>query len=245
MAELRAAVEAAENWGTYVTVHAYTPRAVRQAIEAGVKCIDHGNLLDDDTAKLMADKGVWWSLQPFLDDRPSAFAEGTSNRAKQLTMYGGTDAAYAAAKKHKIKTAWGTDNLFSAEEAARQWLPAGQDDTLVHTGRSAAHGDLGQCRVAGAVGPAQPLPRQAGRGAGGRAADLLLVDGDPLANLNLVARRGEELRGDHEGRQGLQEHRQALNRAGGLRRHPAPGSGRAVARPAWSSVMRAVITAAR
>ena len=55
--EIRAAVEAAENWGTYVTVHAYTPRAVRQAIEAGVKCIDHGNLLDDDTAKLMADKG--------------------------------------------------------------------------------------------------------------------------------------------------------------------------------------------
>lgn len=69
--EIRAAVEAAENWGTDVTVHAYTPRAVRQAIEAGVKCIDHGNLLDDDTARLMADKGVWWSLQPFLDDQPS------------------------------------------------------------------------------------------------------------------------------------------------------------------------------
>jgi imidazolonepropionase-like amidohydrolase len=41
-AEIRAAVEAAENWGPYVTVHAYTPRAVRHAIEAGVKCIDHG-----------------------------------------------------------------------------------------------------------------------------------------------------------------------------------------------------------
>ncbi len=118
--EIRAAVEAAENWGTYVTVHAYTPRAVRQAIEAGVKCIDHGNLLDDDTAKLMADKGVWWSLQPFLDDQPSAFAEGTPNRIKQLTMFGGTDTAYAAAKKYKIKTAWGTDTLFSAKNAADQ-----------------------------------------------------------------------------------------------------------------------------
>ena len=40
-AELRAAVEAADNWGTYVTVHAYTPRAIRQAIAAGVKCIEH------------------------------------------------------------------------------------------------------------------------------------------------------------------------------------------------------------
>jgi imidazolonepropionase-like amidohydrolase len=69
--ELRAAVEATENWGTYVTVHAYTPRAVRQAIEAGVKCIDHGQLLGDATVKLMAEKGIWWSLQPFTDDRPS------------------------------------------------------------------------------------------------------------------------------------------------------------------------------
>lgn len=53
-AELRAAVEAAENWGTYVTVHAYTPRTVRQALEAGVKCIDHSQLLDDATARLIS-----------------------------------------------------------------------------------------------------------------------------------------------------------------------------------------------
>jgi imidazolonepropionase-like amidohydrolase len=45
--EIRAAVEAAENWGTYVTVHAYTPRAIQQAIAAGVKCIDHGQLIDE------------------------------------------------------------------------------------------------------------------------------------------------------------------------------------------------------
>ena len=118
--ELRAAVEAAENWGTYVTVHAYTPRAVRQAIEAGVKCIDHGQLLDEPTVKLMAEKGVWWSLQPFTDDQPSAFAEGSPNRIKQLKMFSGTDTAYALAKKYKIKTAWGTDILFSAEDAAKQ-----------------------------------------------------------------------------------------------------------------------------
>ena len=51
--ELRAAVEAAENWGTYVTVHAYMPRAIRQAVTAGVRCIDHGQLIDDPTAKLL------------------------------------------------------------------------------------------------------------------------------------------------------------------------------------------------
>ena len=48
-AEIHAAVEAAENWGTYVTVHAYTPRAIQQAIHAGVKCIEHGHLADEAT----------------------------------------------------------------------------------------------------------------------------------------------------------------------------------------------------
>ena len=67
--ELRAAVEAAENWGTYVAVHAYTPRAVRQAIEAGVASIEHGQLLDEETVRLIAEHDLWWSLQPFIDDQ--------------------------------------------------------------------------------------------------------------------------------------------------------------------------------
>ncbi len=66
--EIHAAVEAAANWGTYVTVHAYTPEAIRNAIQAGAKVIEHGQLADDATAKLMADTGTWWSLQPFLAD---------------------------------------------------------------------------------------------------------------------------------------------------------------------------------
>jgi imidazolonepropionase-like amidohydrolase len=61
-AEIRAAVEAADNWGTYVTVHAYTPPAIQQAVAAGVKCIEHGHLIDEPTAKLLADRGIWWSL---------------------------------------------------------------------------------------------------------------------------------------------------------------------------------------
>ena len=66
--ELRAAVEAAGNWGTYVAVHAYTPEAIQRAIEAGVKVIEHGHLMDEATAQLMAEKGIWLSTQPFLDD---------------------------------------------------------------------------------------------------------------------------------------------------------------------------------
>ncbi len=62
--ELRAAVEAAENWGTYVAVHAFTPGAIQGAIEAGVKCIEHGMLMDEETAQLMAEKNIWLSTQP-------------------------------------------------------------------------------------------------------------------------------------------------------------------------------------
>src|SRR6202022_509055 len=63
--EIRAAVEAADNWGTYVTVHAYTPPAIRQALAAGVKCIKHGQVTDEPTAKLLADEDIWGRLPPF------------------------------------------------------------------------------------------------------------------------------------------------------------------------------------
>ena len=66
--ELRAAVEAAENWGTDVCTHAYTPVSIQRSIAAGVKCIEHGHLMDDETARLMAEKGIWLSTQPFLDE---------------------------------------------------------------------------------------------------------------------------------------------------------------------------------
>src|SRR5215475_8063204 len=66
--ELRAAVEAAENWGTYVTVHAYTPTSIQRSIAAGVKCIEHGHLMDEETARLIADKGIWLSTQAFPDE---------------------------------------------------------------------------------------------------------------------------------------------------------------------------------
>lgn len=89
--EIRAAVEAAENWGTYVTVHAYTPRAIRQAVAPGVKCIEHGHLIDEPTAKLLADKGVWWSLQPFLDDEDASPVADPVNRKKQLEVFTGTE----------------------------------------------------------------------------------------------------------------------------------------------------------
>jgi imidazolonepropionase-like amidohydrolase len=187
VSELRAAVEAAENWGTYVTVHAYTPRAVRQAIEAGVRCIDHGQLLDEATAKLMAEKGVWWSLQPFLDDRPSPFAEGSPNRAKQLEMFGGTDTAYALAKKYKVRTAWGTDTLFDAAVAATEGAQLAKMTRWFTPAEALKMATADNAELLALSGPRNPYPGKLGVVAEGALADLLVVDGDPLANIALVA----------------------------------------------------------
>ena len=119
-AEMKAAVDAAENWGTYVAVHAYTPRAIQTALRAGVRCIDHAQLIDDATAKMVADKKAWLSLQPFIDEGESAYAEGSPNRIKQQTMMRGTDSAYLFAKKYNIKTAFGTDCLFQPAHSAKR-----------------------------------------------------------------------------------------------------------------------------
>ncbi|CZR69766.1 related to linoleate diol synthase [Phialocephala subalpina] len=62
--EIAAIVNVAKNAGTYVTAHAYTPQAIRQAIELGVRGIEHGNFIDESTAKLMAEKSVF--LTPTL-----------------------------------------------------------------------------------------------------------------------------------------------------------------------------------
>lgn len=184
--ELRAAVEAAENWGTYVTVHAYTPRAVRQAIEAGVRCIDHGQLLDEATAKLMAEKGIWWSLQPFIDDGKSPFPEGSASRRKQLTMYAGTDAAYALAKKFGIKTAWGTDILFSAEQATAQGAKLALMTRWFTPAQALKMATHDNAQLLAMSGERSPYPGKLGVAEEGALADLLLVEGDPIANIELI-----------------------------------------------------------
>ena len=186
VAELRAAVEAAENWGTYVTVHAYTPRAVRQALEAGVKCIDHGQLLDEPTVKLMAEKDAWWSLQPFINDGPSTFSEGSPNRIKQLEMFGGTDAAYVLARKHKLKTAWGTDILFSADAAAKQGKQLSKMVRWYSPAEVLKMATAGNAELLALSGKRSPYAGKLGVVEEGALADLLLVDGDPIANIALV-----------------------------------------------------------
>lgn len=187
-AEFRAAVSAAENWGTYVTVHAYTPAAIQKAINAGVRCIDHGQLADEATAKLMAEKGVWWSLQPFLDDEDAIpFPEGSENRKKQLMVTNGTDNAFKLAKKYNIKTAWGTDCLFDAKLAKRQGAQLAKMTkwyTPFEILKMATHDNA---PLLGMSGQRNPY-REGSLGVieEGAYADLILVKGNPLEDINLI-----------------------------------------------------------
>jgi imidazolonepropionase-like amidohydrolase len=90
--ELRAAVRAAADWGPYVAVHVYGSTGVRRAVEAGVKVIEHGHLMDEATIKLLADKGVWLSMQPF------EFTDNTypteAQQAKNRQVSDGTNDVY-------------------------------------------------------------------------------------------------------------------------------------------------------
>lgn len=186
-AEMRAAVDAATNWGTYVCVHAYTPIAIQTAIAAGVRCVEHAHLMDDATAALMAEKGVWLSTQPFEDGGGTAEAMSPESRAKKTQVAEGTAQVYVLARKYGIRTAFGTDILFSAAEAARQndWLLRLLDwytPAEILAMATGTNGELLQMS-----GPRNPYPGRLGVVEEGALADLLLVDGDPLADLSVIA----------------------------------------------------------
>lgn len=182
--EMKAAVDAASDWNTYVAVHAYTPRAVRRAMEAGVRCIEHGQLLDEPTVKLMAQKGIWLSAQNLIADSPNMTAE---RRAKRKGIVEGNARIWPLAKKYGVKLAWGTDILFEPELNAeqnrlilslKQWFSPAEILRLV---------TYDNAQLLALSGPRAPYPGRLGVVQVGALADVLLVDGDPLSNIDLLA----------------------------------------------------------
>lgn len=184
--EVRAAVEAATDWGTYVTVHAYTPEAIQRAIRAGVKCIEHASLMDDATARRMRDTGTWLSTQPFPPELANAFPTGSDQWQKAQEVFAGTEQTYRFAIKYKLKTAFGTDVLFSSALAGQQnrilasltrwYTPA--ETLIMATGTNA--------QLLALSGKRSPYAGRVGVVEEGALADLLLVDGDPLADIAVI-----------------------------------------------------------
>ncbi len=186
--EIRAAVGAAEDWGTYVMVHGYTPRAVNRALDCGVKSIEHGQLLDEPTIERIAKMGLWLSTQPFLMDTDAIpTTPGSENERKYQQVAAGTERAYALAKKHGVKTAFGTDIQLNPKGAERQphYLPKLlRWYTPFECLKMATHDNA---QLLALSGPRSPYPRPLGVVQPGAYADLLLVNGNPLVDLNVLA----------------------------------------------------------
>jgi len=136
----------------------------------------------------MAEKGVWLSMQPILDDEDAIpFPEVSENRKKFVQVTDGTDNVYRLAKRLKLKTAWGTDTLFDPELAKKQgklvakmqrWYAPHEILKMV------THDNAQLLKLSG---PRDPYPGRLGIVEEGADADLILVDGNPLENLDLVA----------------------------------------------------------
>ncbi len=186
-AELTAAVKVANDRGTYVAAHAYTPAAMQRAILAGVQCIEHGQLMDEATAKLMAEKGTWLSIQPFPDGMEQIFPPGSDEREKALEVMKGTGRAYELAKKFHLKTAFGSDVLFSPELATRQGALLASLTQWYTPAEALAMATGANGELLALSGERSPYRGKLGVVEEGALADLLLVDGDPIANIKLVA----------------------------------------------------------
>ncbi|MGE5850802.1 MAG: amidohydrolase family protein [Candidatus Methylomirabilota bacterium] len=186
--EMKAVVEVAKTWNTYVAIHANTDAAIRLWIDAGAMSVEHGFFIGEETARLMANKGVWWSMQPMEAEGEDAFKfENPISTAKYEQCVAGLDKVVALAKKYHINTAFGTDLLFDPKLAVKQgkflaklkkWY------TPYEALKMSTHDNAQLFKLSG---PRDPYPGKLGVVEEGAYADLLLVDGNPLQNLDLVA----------------------------------------------------------
>jgi imidazolonepropionase-like amidohydrolase len=184
--EIEAAVLAAADWGTYVCAHVYTPRGIQRCLQAGVKSIEHGQLTDEDTVLMMADKNAVWSIQPFVQDLanpnlPEAMI------AKQRLLWDGTDTAYALAIKHGIPTGWGSDILFDAAMAEKQGRNLAYMTRWYTPAQALKQATADNAFILNMSGPRNPYPGKLGVIETGAYADMILCEGDPTSDLSLVA----------------------------------------------------------
>lgn len=187
--EMKAAVEAAEDWGTYVTVHAYTVRAIKRAIDAGVKCVEHGQLLDSATLLLMKQKGVWLSCQNLVENTPDM---DSLRKEKRKPVLEGQNRIWPLAKKLKVNLAWGTDFLFEP------WLNDEQNAYILKLSKWFTPYEIlkmvtyDNAQLLALSGLRSPYQGKLGIVEKGALADLILVDGNPFENIDIIAKPADK-----------------------------------------------------
>jgi imidazolonepropionase-like amidohydrolase len=184
--EIKAVVEEAANYNTYVASHVMTDKGVRTSVEAGVMSIEHGFFASEETLRLMKEKGAWLSPQPMLEEDMEWADPISAAKYKQVTD--AVAALYPLAKKVGVNLAFGTDQLMDASKAHQQ------SEYLVRLGTWFSPFEVlkmatsENARLLELSGPRHPYQQgPLGVIEEGAYADLLLVDGNPLENLELVA----------------------------------------------------------
>jgi imidazolonepropionase-like amidohydrolase len=185
--EMEAAVLAAADWGTYVMAHVYTPKGIQRCLQAGVKCIEHGQLTDEDTVMMMADTGAAWSLQPFVEELDDISKAAPLQVTKKRQIWVGTDTAYSLAVKHGVPTGWGSDILFDAAATERQGENLSYIRRWYTPAQALVQATSQNAFILGMSGPRNPYPGTLGVIQKGAHADMILCEGNPTEDLDLVA----------------------------------------------------------
>jgi len=184
--EVRAAAEEAKRWNTYLAVHTYTDMSTQIAINAGAKTLEHCNLCTEETIRMAVDKGCIISPQTgvYLSPPPAGFSPAQKTRQQQAAD--GLDNLMELCIKHNATVAFGSDLLCSFE--MKKMLPT------EFTNRTRWFSNAEIMKQATSVngeiialsGPRNPYPGKLGVIEKGALADLVLINGDPLKDINLL-----------------------------------------------------------
>jgi imidazolonepropionase-like amidohydrolase len=192
-AEMRAAVEAAKDYDTYVMAHAYTDEAVQRCIRAGVKDIVHGHLLSEETLKLMAENDVWLgslSKPVGLMDVPFFTDE---NRRKGRLVLDGYAKVMELAKKHNVKMGFGTDAAsVMVETLLMEFEARSKFFTPLEMLRQATSTNAELLGFSNSRNPYKEAPL--GVIKEGAWADILIYNGNPLNDIQVVIEYQENLK---------------------------------------------------
>lgn len=188
--EIRAVVEEANNFNTYVLAHVMTDEGIRTSVENGVMSIEHGFFASRETLELMKEKGAWLSPQAMFEQDMVWDSPISAAKYKQVTD--AVDELYPLAVEMGVNLAFGTDQLLDASKAYQQSVylaRLGKWMTPYQALKIATSENAKLLELSGPRHPYQDGPL--GVIAEGAYADLILVDGNPLENLDLVATPGE------------------------------------------------------
>lgn len=186
--EIGVAVEEARAFKRYVLAHAYTPEAILRAVSRGVRTIEHGNLLDPETAQLMADSGCYLvaNLVAYcvMKERGAQFGMSAEKLAKNEMVLQAGLKSLELCKRAGVKVGYGSDLLGQLQdEQSREFLLRREAQSPIEIIRSATTIGAEIIRMEGKLGVIEP----------GAIADLLVIDGNPLKDLGLFQGQGQHL----------------------------------------------------